>query len=446
VRLLPILMLMAACAVGAEPDAARMDAVVASRVEAGQFSGSVLVQRGEETIFAKSVGWADAEHDVSNRAETRFRIGSITKQFTAAAVLLLEQDGKLSVQDPVSAHMPDAPDAWKEITIHHLLTHTSGIPNFTALPEYRELKLTQVTPADLVKTFRDKPLEFEPGSRFQYSNSGYLLLGYLVEKVSGERYEELLRSRIFAPLEMRSSGYDHNTVIVEHRASGYTRGPDGKHRNADYINMSVPHAAGGLYSTTNDLCRWMRGLFGGKVLSDASLKKMITPNLDSYAYGLVTGKSVGHTSVAHGGGIEGFNTDLRYFPEEQVCVTVLSNVNTNATSAMADELAKLAFGEEVTLHSERKEISLDRGVLAKYAGAYQSDGGPTMTITLEDASLMSRLGNQPAIRIYPESKTTFFPKEVAAELIFSLDDAENPTGLVLRQFGRERRFTRELDE
>ncbi|MGH9162516.1 MAG: serine hydrolase [Vicinamibacteraceae bacterium] len=442
-RLLPILMLMAACAVGAEPDAARMDAVVASRVEAGQFSGSVLVQRGEETIFAKSVGWADAEHDVPNRAETKFRIGSITKQFTAAAVLLLEEEGQLRVQDPVSAHMPAAPAAWKGVRIHHLLSHTSGIPSFTAFPEYRELKLTEVTPADLVKTFRDKPLEFEPGSRFQYSNSGYLLLGYLVEKVSGESYEELLRSRIFAPLEMKSSGYDHNTAIVKHRASGYSRGPDGNHRNADYINMSVPHAAGGLYSTTNDLCRWMRGLFGRKVLSEASLKKMITPNLDNYGYGLIAGKSAAHRFVAHGGGIEGFNTTLRYFPEEQVCVTVLSNLNTNATDAMSDELTKLAFGEHVTLQSERKEIPLARDVLARYAGVYQSDGGPTMAIALESAGLTARLGNQPKIRIYPESKTTFFPKEVAAQLVFSVDGVGKATGFVLRQAGRERRFTRE---
>ncbi|MPZ18337.1 MAG: serine hydrolase [Luteitalea sp.] len=441
-RLLPILMLMAACAVGAEPDAARMDAVVASRVEADQFSGSVLVQRGQETIFAKSVGWANAEHDVPNRAETKFRIGSITKQFTAAAVLLLEEDGKLRVQDPVSVHVADAPEAWKGIRIHHLLSHTSGIPSFTSFPEYRELKLTEMSAADIVKVFRDKPLEFEPGTRFQYSNSGYLLLGFLVEKISGQSYEELLRSRIFGPLEMKNSGYDHNRAIVTHRAAGYTRGPDGNPQNADYINMSVPHAAGGLYSTTTDLCRWVRGLFGGEVLSDASLKKMITANLESYGYGLVTGKSSGHTFVAHGGGIEGFNTDLRYFPDEQMCVTVLSNVNTSATGAMADELAKLAFGEQVTLHSERKEIPLDSETLAKYAGVYQSDGGPTMTITLEDAGLMSRLGNQPKLQIYPESKTTFFPKEVAAELVFSIDVAGNATGFVLRQAGRERQFMR----
>jgi CubicO group peptidase (beta-lactamase class C family) len=443
VRRLPIFMLMAACASGAEPDAARMDAVVASRVEAGQFSGNVLVQRGEETVFAKSVGSADVEHDVPNRAETKFRIGSITKQFTAAAVLLLEQDGKLSVQDPVGAHMPDAPETWKGIRIHHLLSHTSGIPNFTAFPEYRELKLTEMKAADLVKTFRDKPLEFEPGTRFQYSNSGYLLLGYLVGQIAGQTYEELLRSRIFGPLQVKSSGYDHNTAIVKHRASGYTRGPGGNRRNADYINMSVPHAAGGLYSTTTDLCRWMRGLFGGEVLSSASLKKMTTPNLESYGYGLVTGESAGRTFVAHGGGIEGFNTDLRYFPDEQMCVTVLSNVNTNATGAMADELAKLAFGEQVTLHAERKEIPLNREILAKYAGVYRSGGGPTMTITLEDSGLMSRLGNQPKLRIYPESKTTFFPKDVAAELVFSRDSTGNATGFVLHQAGRERQFTRE---
>src|SRR6202050_350264 len=252
------------------PDKARMEQVIQSFVSNKQFMGSVLVARGNDIVLDKGYGFADLEWDVPNSPTTKFRLGSVTKQFTAASILLLEERGKLKVDDPVKKYLPDAPAAWDKVTIYNLLTHTSGIPNFTSFPDYRSTEATPVTPEQLVARFRDKPLEFEPGEKFKYDNSGYVLLGYLIEKVSGQTYAQFVQENIFTPLQMKDSGYDSNTAIIMHRASGYSKGKEGI-ENAGYIHMSIPFSAGSLYSTVEDLERVEQGLFGGKVLSAASL-------------------------------------------------------------------------------------------------------------------------------------------------------------------------------
>src|ERR1035438_8296614 len=253
-------------------DASRMDQVVQSHVADHTFMGSVLVARGNEVIFSKGYGSADLEWDVPNAPNTKFRLGSVTKQFTAASILLLEEHGKLSVSDPVKKYLPDAPAAWDKITLFHLLTHTSGIPNFTGFPEYAKLETLATTPAELVVRFRDKPLDFQPGEKWNYSNSGYVLLSYLIEKVTGDTYEKFVRENIFTPLGMKDSGYDFSSAIIAHRASGYVYTGFG-FTNAPYVHMSVPQGAGALYSTTHDLLKWELGLFGGKVLQAAALEK-----------------------------------------------------------------------------------------------------------------------------------------------------------------------------
>ena len=263
----------------------RMDQLVQPYVSKGQFMGAVIVARGETVIFSKGYGSANLEWDVANTPDTKFRIGSVTKQFTAAAILLLEERGKLSIQDPVKKHLPDAPAGWDKITIFHVLTHTSGIPSYTNFPDFSKTKHFANTPEQIVKLFREKPLEFAPGEKMQYSNSGYVLLGYLIETISGERYQDFLQKNIFDPLGMKDSGYDSNSAIVQRRAAGYTRGSNGP-VNAPFVHMSTPFSAGALYSTTEDLARWNQGLFGGKLLSGQSLEKMVTPFKNNYAFGI----------------------------------------------------------------------------------------------------------------------------------------------------------------
>jgi CubicO group peptidase (beta-lactamase class C family) len=288
-----------------------MDQVVQSYAKNGQFMGSVLVARGAEVVMSKGYGSANLEWNVANDSSTKFRLGSVTKQFTAAAILLLEERGKLKVEDLVKKHLPDAPAAWDKITIFHLLTHSSGIPSFTSFPDYAASAAVPGTPEKLVARFHEKPLDFEPGEKWSYSSSGYVLLGYLIERISGESYAKFVQENIFAPLEMKDSAYDSNSAIISHRAAGYEPGANGP-RNAGFIHMSIPFAAGALYSTTEDLLRWEQGLFGGKLLSAASLQKMTTPFKNDYAFGLGVVTKNGRKLISHGGGIEGFNTYLAY--------------------------------------------------------------------------------------------------------------------------------------
>ena len=423
----------------------RMDQVVQSYVANNQFMGSVLVARGNDVLLDKGYGSADLEWNIPNTPDTKFRLGSVTKQFTAASILLLEERGKLSVNDPVKKYMPDAPAAWDKITIFHLLTHTSGIPNFTEFPDYRKLEPFPTTAEQLVARFRDKPLEFEPGEKWNYSNSGYVLLGYLIEKISGESYEKFVNENIFGPLGMKDSGYDSNTAIIPHRASGYVRGPNG-FAHAGFINMTVPLSAGALYSTTGDLLKWEQDLFGGKLLSPASLEKMTTPFKNDYAFGVEVRTAKGHKLIEHNGAIEGFNTQLEYFPDEKLTVAVLANMNTPAPGQIASQLAAVAHGENVTLQTERKEITVDPKILARYVGAYQLAPGASFLITLEGNQLVSKLGNQPRVPVFPQSETLFFAKVVDAQLEFVQPDAQGVSSqLILHQNGRDQTANRQSE-
>jgi CubicO group peptidase (beta-lactamase class C family) len=424
-------------------DTARIDQIVQSYVAKHQFMGTVLVARGNQVIHSKGYGSANLEWDVPNTPNTKFRLGSVTKQFTAASILLLEERGKLNVSDPVKKYLPDAPAAWDKITIFHLLTHTSGIPNFTSFPDYAKLEPFATTSEQLVSRFRNKPLDFEPGENWQYSNSGYVLLSYLLEKISGENYEKFVRENIFTPLGMKDSGYDSNSAVIPHRASGYVFSKD-SFENAGFVHMSIPQGAGALYSTTEDLLKWQLGLFGGKVLNPSSLQKMTTPFKQNYAFGLAVDTNGRHKVIEHGGGIEGFNTELAYYPDDKLTVVVLGNVNGGAPGDIARKVAALAQGETVKLPGERTEITLDPKVLARYVGAYQL--GPGMLVTLEGNQLISRLGNQQPVPIFPESETMFFAKVVDAQIEFPKVEGEGMAGhMILHQNGRDQTANR-LDD
>jgi CubicO group peptidase (beta-lactamase class C family) len=340
-RVLPLLVLF--CASTAQ-DIGRMEQVVQSFTHGQQFMGSVLVGRDHRVLLSKGYGFANLEWNIPNTPQTKFRLGSVTKQFTAACILLLEERGKLKTSDPVSTYMPDAPAAWSKVTLFHLLTHTSGIPSFTGFADYSSLEPFPTTPEKLVARFRDKPLEFQPGEKWNYSNSGYVLLGWLIEKISGEPYARFVQENIFTPLGMKDSGYDSNSAIIPRRASGYKRGKDGP-EHAGYIDMSIPLSAGALYSTAEDLWRWEEALFGGKLLSEASLRKMTTPFLNNYAFGLFVTDTQGHRAILHGGGIEGFNTSVSYYPDEKLSVIVLANLNGRAADELGVKLAAIAHGE-----------------------------------------------------------------------------------------------------
>ena len=256
-------------------DIARMDQVVQSYVSSGTFAGSVLVARGGDVIVSKGYGLANVEWNIPSTPSARFKVASITKQLTAAAILLLEERGRLKIDDLVKTYLPEAPPAWDRITLFHLLTHTAGFPGLQSPPTNRQppVESTDGTVAGFVTALMQRPLESPPGERFNYTNSGYLILGHLIQKLTGQSYETFIRENIFTPLGMKDSGLDGPAVIAR-RAGSYTVTRNGL-VNASYASdRIVPNTAAGLYSTTEDLLRWQNGLYGGKVLSKASLDRM----------------------------------------------------------------------------------------------------------------------------------------------------------------------------
>jgi CubicO group peptidase (beta-lactamase class C family) len=411
-KLLPAIVLaLLACQCYAQAQSDRMQQVIQPYVDAQMFMGSVLVAKAGRVLFSKSYGMADLEWNVPNSADTRFNIASMTKQFTAAAILLLENRGKLKTDDLVKKYLTDAPASWDKITIYHLLTHTSGISDDAA-------KYEPGTPDKLV--FRDVPLNFQPGEQWAYTDLGYMVLGYLIEKISGQTYEAFVQQLIFKPLAMNDSGMFSNDAIIPRRATGYWPGDNGI-ENADRPDWRIGFSAGSLYSTTQNLLRWEEGLFGGKVLTPASLHKMITPFKSDYACGLHVNRVGGHLMIEHDGNNIGYNSDMAYYPEERIAVIVLANLNGTVTGEMTKALAAVAHGEPPPIPSVHKEIRLPKEILARYAGTYQFSQY-TLEITPEGNHLLIKYSNGHTDVVFPESETKFFSKPWPLQFEFSKND------------------------
>ena len=414
-----------------------MEQIVQAEVAKKVFMGSVLVVRDGNILLSKGYGMANVEWEIPNAPSTKFRLGSITKQFTAASILLLEERGTLSIDERVKTYLPDIPASWERITVRNLLTHTGGIPNFTALPTYREMQVSPTSPDKIMAMVTDRPLDFEAGEKMSYSNSGYVVLGAIIEKLTGGSYADFIQKNLFEPLGMTDSGYDSNTAIIQRRASGYMPSQKGP-VNAGYIHMSVPHAAGALYSTTLDLLKWERALFAGKVVNAASLQKMTTPFKNDYAFGLVVHTTNGRRVIEHDGGIDGFNTHMAYYPDSKVVVIVLGNVNGAAPGAIGGKLELLAHGDPVIETADRREITLPAATLQRYAGTYELAPKVTLTVALDGSQLTTQLTGQGAFPIFPESETQFFLKAVDAQIEFVVESGA-VTAAILHQNGRDQR-------
>jgi len=325
----------------------KVDAYLRVQERVKGFSGVVLVARDGVPLISKGYGWANAEWEIPNTPTTKFRLGSITKQFTATLVLRLQEQKKLAVQDPICKYIEPCPELWKPVTIHHLLTHTSGIPSYTGLPDYQKTMMVPRTIEQMVAVFRDLPLEFAPGEKFKYNNSGYFLLGVIIEKVAAKKYEDALRDEIFTPLGMNDTGYDWSEPLIRHRAAGYTRRGDIV-VNAKVLDMQQPYSAGSLYSTVEDLLKWDQALYTDRVLPEPARTAMFTPFKDNYAYGwaiqLPDRATSGRLQVGHGGGINGFSTMITRVPSDRVTVIVLSNVDNISAGNIARDVTAIIYG------------------------------------------------------------------------------------------------------
>jgi CubicO group peptidase (beta-lactamase class C family) len=339
----------------AQNKAAKIDQLMKVYNSYQQFNGAVLVAENSKVIFKKGYGMANMEWNIPVETDTRFRLGSITKQFTSMLVLQLVQEGKIKLEGKLTDYLPDyRKDTGDRITIHHLLNHTSGVPSYTGLPNFlSDVSRNPYSVSDFVKKFASGDLEFEPGTKWNYSNSGYFLLGAIVERVTGKPYEQVLKERIFDPVGMKNTGYDHHETILAKRASGYERQPGG-YINAAYLDMSLPFAAGSLYSTVEDLYLWDQALYTDKLLSPQLKEVMFKPGLSDYAYGWVVLKAPIGTQgepilmIQHGGGINGFNTLIMRFPDSKNLIVLLNNTGGTKLGEMSQKISAILFGKPYT--------------------------------------------------------------------------------------------------
>ena len=335
----------------AQDHAARVQEVLKLANEYGQFNGSALVAENGKVIYKGGFGLANVEWGIPNTPDTKFRLGSITKQFTATVILQLVEQGKIKLDGKLSDYLPEyRKDTGDKVTIHHLLTHTSGIPSYTNQPGFLEnVSRNPYKVNEFVKKYASGDLEFEPGSKYSYNNSGYFLLGAIIERVTGKPYEQVLKQNIFDPAGMKNTGYDHHNTIILKRASGYTKTP--VLSNAAFLDMSIPYAAGSLYSTVEDLYLWDQALYTDKLLSAASKELMYKPFLQNYAYGWVVRNASFKQNnndiqvIAHDGGINGFTTTIVRFPKERNLIVILDNSSSEYLDRISESIAKILYNQ-----------------------------------------------------------------------------------------------------
>ncbi|ABU58291.1 serine hydrolase domain-containing protein [Roseiflexus castenholzii] len=337
--------LMAGAGPGAPPLSPlgrEIDAYLSGLTSSGQFQGAVLVAQNGEVVIAR--GYGNADDNVPNTVQTRFRLASVTKQFTAAAILALQQDGKLTVDDAICAYLDPCPDAWKPLTIRHLLTHTSGLVDYTAFAGFEPTEMNPATPQELVERFRDFPLSFAPGTLYHYCNSNYVLLGLIIERVSGMEYADYLEQRFFVPLGMTNTGYDTSRGTIIDGAQGYvTPG-----RKSGFLDASTLYAAGGLYSTVGDLFRWDQALSTEEALTRTQLEQMFTPALRNYGFGWKIETIDGRRRISHPGNMTGVATFFARYPDDRATIIVLANMEYANAEGIANYVASRMFAPAAT--------------------------------------------------------------------------------------------------
>ena len=400
---------------------------------------TVIVVRDGETLLHAGYGMADLERGVANGPDMVMRIGSITKQFTATCIMMLVEEGKVALDDPVVKHLPDYPVHDRVITIEHLLTHTSGIKGYTEIPEVMAAAHHEYAVQDVIDTFKDLDLLFEPGTEWSYSNSGYFLLGAVIEAVSGMSYAEFVQTRIFDPLDMTGSYYDSFAQIIPNRALGYHM-LEGEYINSPYISMSLPYSAGSLASTVGDLYRWDRAILGDELVSRESRERMWTPYVlgdgedTGYGYGWMIGEYEGDPVIRHGGGIHGFTSFSMTIPARKLFVASLCN-NPGFESdpqSMAQRAAALVCGEPLPI-----AVEVDPAVLERYVGVYRINDEETRVLTLEDGVLYTQRSGGRKLAASPRSDTEFFYTRSLSRFRIEVDEAGLVVAMHMKPWGGE---------
>ncbi|MBI2823677.1 MAG: serine hydrolase [Planctomycetia bacterium] len=388
---------------------ARVDEIAREGIDKKKVASyAVAVVKDGRLVVARGYGRSDLENDVPATAETVYRLGSITKQFTSMAIMQLAEQGKLSVDDELTKFLPDYPTQGHKVTIHHLLNHTSGIKSYTSLPGFFLRARNDLSHNELLALFKDEPFDFEPGAKWQYNNSGFYLLGMIVEKASGQNYGDYLAEHIFQPLGMTATRYGHTRPLIPRRAQGYKLSL-GELVNDDPLSMTAPGAAGALVSNVLDLVKWHQALEAGALLSSASYEAMYRATVladgktQAYGYGWGLGDLEGRRKISHGGGINGFSTMIARYPDDRLAVIVLSNTAGAPAGNVERGIAKAMLGIE---EKPVADGQADEKLLQALAGTYQLMD-TKVEITLEDGKLYAQPNGQPRDRLKYQSDQTF---------------------------------------
>jgi len=446
-KILPLIILISCCfGATAQQLTAGLDSLINNRLKDVAPGCAVLIAKNGKIIYEKGFGKADLELNVPMKPDMVFRLGSITKQYTAIAILQLVEQGKIALQDSIQKFIKDFPNKGHTITIENLLTHTSGIIDYESL----DMKIPNVyrldfPPKQFVDSLEHHPLVFTPGSKFSYCNSNYFLLGYIIELITGESYAEYMQQHIFTPMGLNNTYYDDEKQVIPNRVSGYGKWNNGKYENADYIGLSQVYAAGALLSNVEDMFKWHQALYSYKLVKKETLEKAFTSykltdgTLSGYGYGWFIKDQNGERSIEHAGGIDGFQSDEVYLPRQDIFIATLYNSLNNGGDDMSflglsNDIVTLAMGKTLA-----REVKVADAILKQYAGVYQFDAAHSATITLENGQLQieSQSGGLPKSPLFAESENKFLLKAVKAEVEFVRDPTGKVSQLVVHVNGQD---------
>lgn len=418
-------------------DAAKMEEVLDIYTRQYKFNGTVLVVHKGKIILDKGYGFRNAADSIRHNPNSIFQIGSITKQFTAAVILKLQEEKKLNVKDKLSKYFPGYPEG-DSITLEHLLTHTSGIYSYTDDQEFMRNEVSKPASREkMMALFKDKPLQFSPGSQWSYSNSAYSLLGYIIEAVTKMPYEQVVRNYIFNKAGMKNSGFAFTHLKHPDKSTGYFRLKQDGDTPAPVVDSTVSYSAGAIYSTTGDLYKWFLAMQHNTIISEASKKMAYTPKLNKYGYGWVADSLAGQKTIGHSGGIFGFTSNMVGVPEDSTVVILLTNMGTSHLFAITSSIYSILYNKPYEIPREKTAIALPVDILKQYVGVYELLPELIITVSVEDGKLIGKPEGQEALQLHPKKKDLFFLKEIDAQIKFTRNDKNDVIAMTLVQNGKE---------
>jgi CubicO group peptidase (beta-lactamase class C family) len=405
-------------------------------VKQNAFNGSVLVYEHGQDIYNNSFGYKNVAKEETNNENTVYQIGSVTKQFTATIILKLAEQKKLKVTDKLSKYFPDYPKG-DSITIKQLLTHTAGIYNYTNDGTFMQTEAVKpTTEKKMLALFKNRPLDFSPGTQWSYSNSGYLLLGYIIQKITGQPYEKIVRQYIFNPLHMNESGFDFTNLKNPMKATGYFSIDGKKSEEAGIVDSSVSFSAGAIYSTTYDLLKWHKAILNNTIIKRISAEEAFTPVKDHYGYGWGIDSIEGKRITAHSGGIFGFNSNFARVEADDICIVLLNNVGNDKLQEITQNILAILYNKPYKIPENKVAVQLSDTILKKYTGTYELAPQFKIDITTANGQIFAQATGQPKFELFAQKENYFFIKAVSAEVEFIINAQGQVEKMILYQGGR----------